>query len=728
MSEAVAPVGRLQLWGGAEYTLNRVGSAFFSQSARTGHVGRIEDLELFAALGLTALRCPLLWEQVSPAAEGASSWMECDAYLEKVRHLNMVAIAGLIHHGSGPAHTDLLDAGFARGLARHARRAAERYPWIAHWTPVNEPLTTARFSALYGHWYPHARSEPEFWLALLNQIDAVRIAMREIRTVVPGALLIQTEDVGHSYSTVPLEGQARFDNMRRWMSWDLLCGRVTREHELWGPLYGFGLEDRLRAIADDPCPPDIIGINHYLTSDRFLDHRIERYPPERVGENSYGRFADVEAVRVLAGHDGGLETAIRETWARYAIPIALTEIHNGCTREEQMRWMNEAWSSAEVLRRQGIDIRAVTAWSLLGSYDWANLLTVREDRYETGVFDMRGGHPRATAMVSLLRDLAARGRSDHPLLEQPGWWRRDIRLHYPPASLGRTAATRAPPRRRATPPLLITGATGTLGRAMAAACALRDIPYVLTCRSTLSLDDPQSIERQLGEVRPWAVINAAGWVRVDDAEADPDGCFKANRDGNINLARACARRDIPYAAFSSDLVFDGTLDRPYVEGDPTAPLSVYGQSKAEADRELLSWGARVLILRSAAFFSPSDVHNFAVHLVTSLRRGRPFAAACDCWISPTYVPDLVNASLDLVIDGEQGLWHLANDGNLSWADFGRQLAEATSCDPGLIMAEPAERMGWTARRPRMAALRSERAQILPSLGNAIDRFAEAIAR
>ena len=61
---------------------------------------------------------------------------------------------GLVHHGSGPAGTDLLDEGFAEGLARFARAVAERFPWVEDWTPVNEPLTTARFSALYGHWYP----------------------------------------------------------------------------------------------------------------------------------------------------------------------------------------------------------------------------------------------------------------------------------------------------------------------------------------------------------------------------------------------------------------------------------------------------------------------------------------------------------------------------------------------------------------------------------------------
>lgn len=718
---------RLQLWGGVECTVNRVGNAFFDQAERSGHSRRLTDLNLFSMLGISALRCPLLWERTAQESSTLCNWSWSDKYLKHMQDFKITPIVGLVHHGSGPAYTGLLERDFATGLAKYARRAVERYPWITHWTPVNEPLTTARFSALYGHWYPHERSEAAFWLALVNQIDATRLSMHEIRAVNSAALLIATEDVGHTYATADLEGQARFDNLRRWMTWDLLCGRVVPSHPFWDRLVGFGLEERLHALADDPCPPDIIGINHYLTSDRFLDHRIERYPPNAVGENSYGRFADVEAARVVVPYDGGLETAMRETWDRYAIPIALTEVHNGCTREEQMRWMQEAWSSACRLRREAVDVRAVTAWSLLGSYDWDRLLTVNEGRYENGVFDLRGGSPRATAMVPLLQAIAKNGCFDHPVMKVPGWWRRDVRLQYPPERIAGIAKQKGSRTPKAVRPLLITGATGTLGRAMGAACDLRGIPYVLTGRSMLPLDEPVLIERLLEAVRPWAVINTAGWVRVDDAEGDPGACFRANRDGSINLARLCSDRQIPYTAFSSDLVFDGSSDRPYIESDPTAPLNVYGRSKAEADRELLSWGAPILIVRTAAFFSPHDPHNFAMRLVANLREGHRFTAAKDCWVSPTYVPDLVRASLDLVIDGEKGLWHLTNDGKASWADFGREIAKASGHDPAMVVAEPAEAMGWIATRPPMAALRSARAQMLPSLEDAIGRFATSLA-
>src|SRR3712207_6011313 len=235
------------------------------------------------------------------------SWAWSDERLNEIRRLGMRPIGGLCHHGSGPRYTSMVEDSFATGLARHARAVAERYPWLDAYTPVNEPLTTSRFSALYGHWYPHLRDEFAWWVALFNEIDATRLAMREIRKVNPAAQLIQTEDLGHVWSTKRLQHQAEFENERRWITWDLLTGRVDQNHFFWKRLESMGLTDRARAIADDPCPPDVLGVNYYLTSERFLDHRLHRYPAHTHGGNAAERYADVEAVRVLDPGPLGLE-------------------------------------------------------------------------------------------------------------------------------------------------------------------------------------------------------------------------------------------------------------------------------------------------------------------------------------------------------------------------------------------------------------------------------------
>ena len=716
----------LELWGGHECTVNRLGDAFMDQTVLSGHHDRLSDLDLFADLGVKALRYPVLWERTGPERPGDHDWRWSDERLNRLAELRVKPIVGLVHHGSGPAYTNLLDNGFAAALAQYARAVVERYPSVADWTPINEPLTTARFSTLYGLWYPHVRDEAACWRALMNQIDGIRLAMREIRAVNPAARLIQTEDLGRTWSTRAVSHQASFDNDRRWMTWDLLAGGVTPGHPLWERLCWFGLEDRLRAIADDPCPPDVVGVNHYLTSDRFLDHRLDRYPDASWGGNDFMRFADVEAVRVLQPGPAGLEGALQEAWTRYGRPLAVTEAHNGCTREDQMRWFGEAWATAQRMRARGVAIEAVTAWSLLGSYDWNSLLTRPDGHYECGAFDMRCGDPRPTAITAMLKSLANPLADPHPVLAAPGWWRRDIRLQHKPVfrtvedpEPRREWQASAGPRR----PVLIAGATGTLGKALARSCEWRGIDYVLTDRTQLSLADEDSIDRTLDAHIPWAVINAAGWVRVDDAEAEPEGCIQANAEGALRLARTCHDRDLPFASFSSDLVFDGRLDRPYVESDTVNPLNVYGRSKARAEHELLALGGKALMIRTAAFFSPYDPWNFAAFVTRSLADGQEITVAEDLVISPTYVPDLVDATLDLLIDGEVGIWHLANRGEVTWAEFAMRLAGRLDLDGGLIAPTPWRGLGWAAERPPYVPLASERGCLMPTLDSALDRYA-----
>jgi dTDP-4-dehydrorhamnose reductase len=722
-NRSIGPGDRaLELWGGAECTVNRNGDHFLDQSRLTGHHARADDAERLAGLGITAVRFPLLWERVSPAHPDLRDWHWSDHRLDRLRDLGVRPIAGLIHHGSGPAWTSLLDGTFAPGLAAHAAAAARRYPWIEDWTPVNEPLTTARFSALYGHWYPHARDERSFWLALLNQIDATRLAMREIRAINPAARLIQTDDLGRTWSTAALADQAAFDNTRRWMTWDLLCGRVDAAHALWQRLCDQGLQPRLETILADPCPPNVIGVNHYLTSDRFLDHRTERYPPHCAGGNGAVPYADVEAVRVLDPRPGGLAAAVEEASHRYRLPVAVTEVHNGCTREEQLRWLAEAWNECLRLRAKGVDLRAMTAWSLFGSQGWNTLLT-GEGVYEPGAWDCRATPPRETATAGLLRSLQPeRPASLGPALAGPGWWRRPERLLHAAVRHPASAAAHRTRSLAARPPVVILGATGTLGQALARACRQRHLEHRLLARDACDLSSAASIACMLEQLSPWAVINAAGWVRVDDAEANPQACTMANTAGAVALAEACERRAIPCVSFSSDLVFGGEQAEWFTEADTPSPLNVYGHSKAAMEQGVLSLGSRQLVVRTAAFFSPHDVHNFAVAAVTRLHRAEPFHATRHV-VSPTYVPDLCDGTLDLLIDGEHGIWHLANAGATSWHDFALRLADACKLDASLVQPASETQLGWTAPRPIRCALASDRGSPMPALDHAIERFA-----
>lgn len=718
---------KLELWGGVECTVNRVGDQYFDQLERNGHAVREGDLELFASLGVRALRYPVLWERTAPHALHQCNWSWADTRLTRLRELRIRPILGLVHHGSGPRYTNLLDPAFPTKLARFAGLIARRYPWVKAYTPVNEPLTTARFSALYGHWHPHLRDDQSFARALLTQCRAVVLSMRAIREINSDAQLIQTEDLGKTFSTRRLAYQTEFENERRWLTYDLLAGRVTAEHPMWGYLTWVGLkESELTWFLDNPCPPNVIGINHYLTSERFLDERLERYPAHTHGGNGREAYADVEAVRVCAEGVAGPKPLMREAWERYQSPLAITEAHLGCTREEQMRWFKEVWDGAQDLRRTGADVRAVTAWSLLGAYDWHNLLTRDEGQYEPGVFDLRAPAPRATAIAYMLRDFARGKDCEHPVLSTPGWWRRLDRLTYPPVTRRSSGivltAQNVNLRGETTRPILITGASGTLGSAFARMCKSRGLAYRLLTRSQMDIADQSSVEQALTRYEPWAVINAAGYVRVDDAETEAEKCIRENTIGPTMLAGACARRDIRLMTFSSDLVFDGKRRAPYGESADVSPQNVYGRSKAEAEQKVLDTLPTALVIRTSAFFGPWDEHNFVINALRTLAGGRSFPAANDAMISPTYVPDLVHSSLDLLIDGESGIWHLANFGATTWFDFARRAAELSQMDARLVEARPTASLNLQARRPPYSVLGSERARLLPSLEDALCRY------
>ncbi|MET0340365.1 MAG: family 1 glycosylhydrolase [Polyangiales bacterium] len=708
MREGRAPA--LELWGGVECTVNRVRERQLSQLERNGHLGRLDDIDRFAALGLRALRVPILWEVCQPAPDGPVDFTRFSPMLARVRDRGLRAIAGLVHHGSGPMHTNLLDPAFEHGVARFARRVAEAHPWIEDYTPVNEPLTTARFSALYGHWYPHASDTTSFFRALIHQCRATVRAMMAIREVRPGARLVQTEDIASVRSTPLLAYQAEYENHRRFLSIDLLCGRVDRDHFMYPHLLAHGVgEHELAWFREHPCPPDLLGLNYYFTSERYLDESLSAHPAWSHGGNGRHAYADVDAGLVpnlgLLGHRHLLQTV----WDRYRLPLIFSEVHAGCTREEQLRWLDEAWCGAHAARASGVDVRAVTVWSLLGAFDWNTLVQVEAGFYEPGVFDLRGPTPRPTALAAMSRGLAHEGAYDHPVLASDGWWRR-------------RAPELATPRQTRARPLLITGAGGALAAALVRACEVRGLEHVQLTRAQLDVSGAEQVRARIAALGPWAIVNAAGVLPSDGNEAASSRSYEANARGPMVMADVCRAHGVRLLTFSSDHVFDGTAQRPYLETDAVSPRSSYGQCQAEAERYLLESGADGLLVRTSMLFGPQRSASSAlmrgVHL---LCRGQRVPVPSEAMLSPTYVDDLVTASLDLLIDGADGVWHLANRGAVSGAAFLRDIAARAQLPLELVDDEPRD-------VPLYAVLGSARGDHMPRLEDAVERWWRANAQ
>lgn len=530
----------LELWGGIECTVTRIGDDFRDQLRETGHWDRPGDLDLVAGLGIRVLRYPVLWEHVSPHQPDRADWSWHDARLSRLRDLGVTPIAGLVHHGGGPRYTNLLDPAFPERLATHAARVAGRYPWLRLFTPVNEPLTTARFAGLYGHWYPHGTGYGPFLRALVIECKGVLLSMRAIRRRIPEARLVQTEDMGKCFSTPCLQHQADHENERRWLSFDLLCGRVDRSHPWHAEFLNAGVTAAdLDLLATGEAVPDIVGINHYTTSERYLDPAQNHYPPHLRSTDPRHAYADAEAVRMdWPVGETGPKARLREVWERYRLPMAVTEAHHGGTRDEQLRWLLEMWQAAQELRAEGADIRAVTVWSLFGALDWNSLLRERAGFYEPGPFDARQDPPRPTALAAAAKALATTGTYDHPVLDRAGWWHRPDRCYHPPAIAADRQPGAASPRR------LLLAAQGGIAEDLAHLCQARGLDHVVVP------PDADLVREAFANHQPWAVVQAGGpsdllagtvssvplLILTSDPSGAPPGALLVRPGEDANLA------------------------------------------------------------------------------------------------------------------------------------------------------------------------------------------------
>lgn len=528
----------LEIWGGIECTINRINDEYRDQLDYSGHYVRAHDINKIAELGISKLRYPILWERHEQSQDQQINWTWISNQLDLIRKYEITPIAGLVHHGSGPAFTNLLDDNFAIKLASYAKKVASKFPWLEYYTPVNEPLTTARFSGLYGFWYPHHQQEFSFIKMLLNQVKATVLSMQAIRKINPAAKLVQTEDLAKVHSTKCLQYQADFENERRLLTYDLLCGKVNKHHFFWNYFIQAGIEENeLQFFLDNTCPPDIIGCNYYVTSERWLDGAIEKYPCHTHGCNGKDIYADTEAVRM--GKAAGLQALLSEVWHRYRLPLAVTETHLNCTREEQMRWLKQTWDDCNSLSQCGVDIKAITAWSLLGSYDWSSLLTQRHNHYEAGVFDTRSNALRPTALSKMIRCLTNKIEFDHPLLYQEGWWLRNKN-----DSNGCDFDAENKQER-----LLIIGSNTAFGSALATLCNRRSIPTIIVADNDFNYNDHSFIPFMIHQHKLWGIVDANVDTIIKGVKLNAMKSVQMNFAAENLLVNYCHKSGIPCITF-----------------------------------------------------------------------------------------------------------------------------------------------------------------------------------
>ena len=251
---------------------------------------------------------------------------------------------------------------------------------------------------------------------------------------------------------------------------------------------------------------------------------------------------------------------------------------------------------------------------------------------------------------------------------------------------------RADPLRAGRRRVLITGAGGQLGRALAEAFAGDDV--LALDRAGWDVTNPAPA----GLPVPDLVLHAAAWTDVDGAEDDPQGAAAVNVGGTAHAAGLGA----PVVTFSTDYVFDGRKAAPYVESDAPNPLGAYGRTKQFGEAAA---GERAWIVRSAWLFAPTG-RNFVRTLLRLGGERDEVAVVADQLGCPTYAVHLAEATR-VLIGLPFGIWHLAADGECSWADFAEAIFEEAGLDCRVRRITAAE-YGARAPRPAYSVLRSER--------------------
>ncbi len=220
--------------------------------------------------------------------------------------------------------------------------------------------------------------------------------------------------------------------------------------------------------------------------------------------------------------------------------------------------------------------------------------------------------------------------------------------------------------------VVVTGHKGQLGRQLLRAFADHEV---------LGVDVPEhditaypDIVEAVVAFEPQLVVHGAAYTNVDGCAKDPDLAFRVNALGTQNLAVACQRLCCPLVYISTNEVFDGAADRPYLETDRTGAVNAYGRSKEAGEYYVRALLHRYYIVRIAWLFSPGS-NNFPAKMLSLAREGRALSVVTDEVSSPTYAPDLADAVRRLVDSGRYGIYHLVNEGECSRYEFARAVLD-----------------------------------------------------
>ncbi len=249
--------------------------------------------------------------------------------------------------------------------------------------------------------------------------------------------------------------------------------------------------------------------------------------------------------------------------------------------------------------------------------------------------------------------------------------------------------------------IFVTGGGGQLGRAMAEVG--KDTELYLGRRDADDITRPKIIQT-ICDFKPDVIVHAAAMTDVDACEFKSDQAFLVNEQGTRHVAQAAKQAGALMVYVSTDYVFDGAKESPYLETDPTNPINVYGQSKLAGERATQETADRWLIVRTSWVYGEGR-KNFVTHVLEWAKTQPVLRLVKDKVGSPTYAKDLASAIKHLAQIRATGIYHASGEGCCTWVEYGQEILKIAGIEKGIVPI-PFEELKRPAKRPSYSVLKN----------------------
>ena len=277
--------------------------------------------------------------------------------------------------------------------------------------------------------------------------------------------------------------------------------------------------------------------------------------------------------------------------------------------------------------------------------------------------------------------------------------------------------------------VLVTGYAGQLGWDTVRLLESRGVECRGVDMQDFDLTDGQAVMNYVREYHPTAVVHCAAYTNVDKAESEPEICAAVNGMGTMNVVRAAVSVGAKVVFISTDYVFPGTGDQPWQVDDPYGPQNVYGMSKVQGEDAVRSLTTRFFILRTSWVFGKNG-RNFVRTMLRLGEEKKEIRVVNDQIGSPTYTRDLARVICDMLPTEKYGIYHVRNEGFISWYDFAKMIMEKAGL-PCRVTPVSSSEYPTPARRPLNSRLDGSRLTDagfapMPSVEDALDRYLEEL--